>query len=569
MIIIIIVTITIAAFITLIYTDTIPKKVDTSNADIVIIGAGTAGCILAKRLNNKHPKKRILILERGIDRHNDKNVYNIANAAIAGYELPYSEVIPTSDTPPSGISVGKMYGGGNSHNFASAVHGSPRFYEAEWGPVLNLTKYDFARYVKKIENYAGTSENKYARGRQGAILIEQFPVSVSVLPRIIPVIKRFVSLKAVEGFRMIFRSLDIYFNSGALRAPDDFSNSITKSISESTTPIIPIVNDYNLFENCTSISPQMFFDTVTGRRSSTDVDYTTPLSIVRDRNGDGVGGRNNNIHIKSGATVERVVILNNLYATGVVWGNGDITTTTNVKEKVILSAGGIYSPQILKASGYVDNDVGKNMFNHYGTTLIFSVPKAATTKFSNGPIAFAPRKDSSSTIRDWQLVTVSSGAVNKALIPSLHEEDDDIILVQFLLWLMHPRSLGDIIDDNDIKLNMFSDGDLTDPDSDLSSITDGMEWMKEIVDGIPDAKVVFPTEDSFSDRNTLSEKAKEGVSATAHYSGTCRDAINFNDFSVKGLENVHVVDASVFPSISNGNTAFPVYMISEIASDRI
>ena len=126
----------------------------TDNADVIIVGEGTAGCVIARRLHERNRKLKIVILERGVDRRNDRNIYNIANAVTAGFFPPYSEVLPT-DFPNTGSSFALMFGGASSHNFALTVRGSPEFYNSLWEPVLGLSFKELVPIFKRIEKYNG------------------------------------------------------------------------------------------------------------------------------------------------------------------------------------------------------------------------------------------------------------------------------------------------------------------------------------------------------------------------------------------------------------------------------
>ena len=85
-------------------------------------------------------------------------------------------------------------------------------------------------------------------------------------------------------------------------------------------------------------------------------------------------------------------------------------------------------------------------------------------------------------------------------------------------------------------------------------------------------KVLFPPEEVF-DRDDFAEllaTAKTGISLTDHYNGTCKyGEVLDHDFSIKGHPNIHVVDASAFPSIIDGNTKYGTLTIAELAASRI
>lgn len=566
--------------------------------DIIIIGAGTAGCILARRIHDVCPKKRILLLERGKSRKNDSVVYNVAKAAKAGFEEPWSEVWQSTDKFP--VTVAKMVGGASSHNFFLAVHGTEAFYETKWMPTMG--PFDVRGYLKELEAFQGgrcengfkachqcDSKPKTGRGTipwwqnpedHSKLAISQLPVSVNILPKLVPYAVRWAQRPSL---RRPFQSLDVLFNHGPLRADERFSNHLASSLSFSSNA--PIVDDYNVVNGgCVSKTPQIFVDDITGLRFTTEELLPSGSSVT----------------LKTCASVERFDPTSlTVFSTCQKW---------QAKERIIVCAGGVYSPFLLSRSGI---PVPTRMLNHYGTTLIFEVkkphcspvscvpaPSACSSHcsvscpthppcvdfhcsasppfpspFSSGPLAFVSR-DKTTNRRDWQLVSLSGkDNLNKALIPNFRE---DAFYVQFLVWLMSPRSEGSIVVGTaaqpTVSFNIFSDGDLTDPLSDLSSLTAAMRWMKQIVDELSlsyTTELVFPPLASFASDAVLSSDVKKGVSITSHYAGTLSTVLNYDTFSVNSFPNVHVVDTSVFPALSDGNTEYPVGVLALIAADRI
>ena len=89
----------------------------------------------------------------------------------------------------------------------------------------------------------------------------------------------------------------------------------------------------------------------------------------------------------------------------------------------------------------------------------------------------------------------------------------------------------------------------------------------------PSLVPIYPPLSVLQENNnqSLVKYVKEGVSMTDHYSGTCSitDVIDPVDFSLFGNNKIHVVDASVFPAIPDGNTEFATRIIAEIGADRI
>jgi choline dehydrogenase-like flavoprotein len=545
----------------------------------LILGAGTSGCILAKRLNEKYPNSKILVLDRGVDRRNDKVVFNIANALKAGYELPYSEVLQT-DNKNVISSFSLMYGGCSSHNIALAVHGSNQFYVDHWGNLLNMNELDFEKYVKRIENYSGTSQNIEFRGKDGPLQISQLPFEIKLKNRIWPTIKRIVSDGLFGGLRTLHQILEIFQNSGPLRMEGSYVEKLLYNISKSKS--IPILEDYNTIPknyknpNCVSKIPQMFFDNVTGTRSSSNIAYLPSNFIKLDRNSNGIGGIDNNIFMKSHAMVEKIVFdddQNSVKRVNWIDSNGIMKNTKlNKNGKVILCAGGIHTPYILKKSGYNHVDIGNELENHYGSTMILKVTKELQFDFSSGPVAFVPFDEKSNT-RDWQVVLVGSEFVNKKLLESVGENDPNGKYITFLLWDLNPKSRGNVSYDKNSK-NPIINLNLFDNEEDNISIREGIKWLYKVsIEQMKDENIqlIYPPLNALENDEKLQKYIEMGVSSTDHYSGTCSlgRVVHPDNFKIKGINNLHIVDTSVFPAIPDGNTNFPVDMMAEIASDRI
>ena len=558
-------------------------KLDTKEADIVIIGGGTAGCILARRLNETLPNHKIILLERGQDFHNNPIVYNIANAGIAAYTNPFSEVLK-ADNPNVLISIGTMYGGGSSHNYALVVHGSPEYYNNVWKKQLGLSYSDIIPYIKKVETYIGTTQNRKVRGDDGKLQVYQLPINIKLLNKIIPFIKNEFSKGFLSGLNTLNKTIDTVKNIGPLRASDDFSKNMVNIISQLKS--ISIVEDYNAnIINCASINPQLFVDNITGLRSSTDVTYLNSSYINKDNFGNGI---RNNLQIVANATVNK---FNNKE---IEWIDKDgklNITKLSQNGHIILCAGAVYSPYLLLKSGFKNNNIGKNLRTHYGCTMIVSVnsDKNEDFNFSSGPVAFVPKNTNNTAKRDWQIICGGSALLNKKLLNNVGIDHDleqknnpNLRYFVFLLWIMDPKTRGLIsIDPKNnnmpkIELKLFEDGDLKNPNSDLSNIVDGLKFLYSIVQNMnkiyPSLRSIYPPETVFRENNIniLANYVKDGISLTDHYSGTCgfNDVVNPNDFSIYGSSNIHVVDASIL-SLPDGNTEFPVCVLAEIAADRI
>lgn len=246
-----------------------------------------------------------------------------------------------------------------------------------------------------------------------------------------------------------------------------------------------------------------------------------------------------------------------------------------------MAAGGIYTPFLLQLSGYTNPEIGRNLTTHYGCNMILAVEANPSDNFtfSSGPLSFVPRNNERE--RSWQLVV--SGGVNQSLLKDTSfRPGPNTRLFSFLLWDLKPRTRGTIAVNTDtvkpeVNLNLFGDGSYTDPESDMSSIMDGLRWMysisQELTQIYPTLTPVFPPVSVLRDNNPaiLETYIRQGLSLTDHYCGTCRlgPVVDPDTFLLRDSNNIHIVDASTFPEISDGNTSYPVMTMAEIASQRI
>jgi choline dehydrogenase-like flavoprotein len=116
---------------------------------------------------------------------------------------------------------------------------------------------------------------------------------------------------------------------------------------------------------------------------------------------------------------------------------------------------------------------------------------------------------------------------------------------------------------------------------DQQNIVDLMRYFREVYHrlsrqvGNPafeKVNLLFPQLGVFerNDPVELLATAKVGISITDHYTGTCAYGKVLNsDFSLKSNKDIHVVDASAAPMISDGNMEYPTLLLAELAATRI
>lgn len=526
--------------------------------DYIIVGLGTAGAVITRRLAESNPHAKILVLERGLDESNSEEVYNNSKGSIAAYTAPYSEVL-TNESSSVPITIASMVGGGSSHNYGLVVYGTIHYYSEEYP---NLAPNKIHKLWRRVNRIMNTS---------------YLPTHINLFNRIIPFIE-YVGHDPnwYRRIQTLSHSINTYNNVGDLRASTRFSNIIATSMKESINHHLPLLENYNTSASPTGvcIDNELFVNYATGLRSSADVAYLKD-DFVR---------QHCNLTVVLGAHVKSIIRTGDkTTATSVEWEMDAKKYQDKLKPtgKVILTAGAIYSPYLLLKSGFNFEAI---MSNHYGTTLIFRVPLSEIgSDFSSGPLAFI--KTSLHALspvvraRDWQIIVGGSSLLNTNLVPI---REEGWVYVTLLLWLLNPRvkgsvKLSSINDDKPvIDFPMFSDGDLEDPNSDLSQCYEGMLYMKQVYDNMNEfcnKQILFPPDEHFltSHSDKLIQDIKTGVSMTDHYSTTCANAINSvsqaNPLATRETSNVYVADASSFTYISDGNTEFPTLVRAEYAAD--
>lgn len=506
-------------------------SIPTCHPDIVILGGGTAGCVLARRLADEHPNKIIMVLERGNDLRHDRNVYRSENAINIAYTPPYSQVI-VPDYPGVVCGIASMYGGGSSHNFGLVVQGTSQLYSSQWLPKLNITECELNKCIDRIYS-----------------TIDVFEIPPSINP--ISKIPSLIQMGLTQGLTPIKEGIDVFLHLGPLRADDTLSSNMMEGMRQQF-PDVPIVDDYNAVGvvNAVCSAQRLYINPVNAVRASANCQYLPD------------GYHSKNLYLVRQATIDRIDP-----DTLDVHVNG---CKIRAKEKTILCMGGILSPYILLKSGF--NVTGNGLVNHYGTQAIFAIK--GIKDFSSGPLAFLPGIGDDNK-RKWQIITSGSTLTDMKLLQrqgvnTTQLTADGYTFITFLLFLLYPKSRGKVYVKGDgtpgVDLNLFND-------TDNSSLVEGMRYLYSnylYLKTQYDINPAFPPADVWERNNSaeLLEVVKTGVIISDHYSCILSNQVNAN-FQVNGYPNLHVVDASTFPCITDGNTQFPAMLIGEIASNII
>jgi choline dehydrogenase len=520
------------------------------SADYIIVGAGSAGCVLAARLT-EDPDVRVLLVEAGRkDRSpNIKIPAAFANQFHTKLDWDYStEPEPHVDGRQLYIPRGRSVGGSSSMNAMLYVRGRPLDYDLwerqgapgwGWRDVLPY-------FLRSEDNVRGASE---FHGTGGPLRVEE-----QRSPR--PVDRRLLDATTAAG--------------------------------------IPAVADYNGPEQD---GVSMFQVTQrAGRRWSAADAFLRPVL-----------GRPN-LELATGATVLGLELEGDR-ATGVRFadrrGNPQVV---RAQGEVILSAGAIGSPQLLMLSGIGPADhlrevgvtvrhdlpgVGQNLQDHPFVTMIYEVTDHNTLYGAEGPRAMAEwvlrrtGKLTSSVAEVVAFVRTRRGLpaadvqfhMGGAYYEDHGAETYDGHCAVIAPVLISPQARGRLwlrSGEPTAKPRILTNT-LSEPD-DVASLVAGMELARHIAAQPPMAEIVLrelKPGDDVHGREDLAAELRRRLMLIYHPVGTCRmsdtgeDAVVDSQLRVRGINGLRVVDASIMPVIPGGNTNAPTIMIAEKASDLI
>lgn len=520
----------------------------SSAYDYIIVGGGTAGCVLASRLSTYLPERKVLMIEAGPSDYTLSNVLNLREwLSLLGGDLDYD--YGTTEQPNGNSHIrhsrAKVLGGCSSHN--TLISFRPFRHDMERWVAQGCRGWDFDNVMRHVDNLRNSIQPVHARHR------------------------------------------------------NQLCKDWLKSCSEAMN--IPIIIDFNheiaetgqLTQGCGFFS--VSYNPDTGRRSSASVAYIHP--ILR---GD---ERRPNLTILTEAHVSKVFIENDT-ATGIaVTLKSGEKHVLRPRKEIVLSAGAVDTPRLLLHSGIgprgqleelgipVVKDipgVGENLLDHPESIIMWElnkpVPANQTTMDSDAGI-FLRREPTNARGNDGDAADIMMHCYQIPFSLNTSRLGYDTVPDGYAFCMTpnipRPCSRGRIyLTSADPSVKPALDFRyFTDPEGyDAATLVAGIRAARKIAQQSPFKdwlkREIAPGPKAETDEE-ISEYARRVAHTVYHPAGTTkmgdveRDemAVVDPELKVRGINKLRIVDAGVFPEMTTINPMVTVLAIGERAAELI
>jgi choline dehydrogenase len=522
--------------------------------DTIVVGAGTAGCVVAARLS-ENPKTSVLLLEAG---GSDQTLWI---QLPIGYGRTYFD--PNINwmyeiTPDPGLNGrasywprGRVIGGSGSINAMVHVRGQPEDFD-DWRDMGNpgWGFSDVLPYFRKSEHY-DQGETQH-HGADGPLHVQNIAAGAHPLCTLF--------LQTAEKL-------------GLPKTPD-FNGPESEG-----------VGFYHI-------------NTRNGRRNSTANAYLRPAL------------RRQNLRIETHALATRI-LFDGARATGIAYLQNGQERTATARHCVILCGGAINSPQLLQLSGIGDPAdlgaagvpvrhalpaVGRNLQDHLAASTIYRSSRktlndqlrpltgkiaAALHYLANrgGPLSMSVnqaggfvRSHAGLNRPDLQLYFTPASYTKTPLSERKLLNPDPFSAFLMSFNACRPTSRGHLrITSPDPRQHPSISPCYLSTDHDVAVALAGCHLLRRLAKTAPLADIITGEINPAPDTDLLAD-FRNRADTVYHPVGTCAmgpNAVVDAQLRVHGQEGLRVIDASIFPAITSGNTNAPTVMVAEKGADMI